>query len=168
MTFFRSLLVMLLAAYARSNDIVDDSSLRGGRELAYEWIAGYEPRTLVTDHAAIDLDQEVIERLLAFRRLDDAKAIYKKGGHSQPIAQIQLVDADPPVMPIPAGTIVIGWSNNGDMVRGRLLEETTWTSEETNVTIFVEYQRNEAQESYLNCEVGGLVEISEANGDGCK
>jgi hypothetical protein len=89
MTFFLSLLlVTLLVVYARFNEIVGDSSLRGGLGLAYVWIAGYEPRTLVTDHAVIDLDQEEIERLLTLRRLDSVKAIYKKGGHSQPIAQI--------------------------------------------------------------------------------
>jgi hypothetical protein len=163
MKLFGSLLLLLVAGYGHA----DNESLFRQRRLSYEWIAGYEPRTLVTDHAAIDLDQKEMERLLTFRRLDSFKAIYEKGGHSQSIAKVTLVDALPPVMPIPSSTIVIGWSANGDMVRGRLVEEVTWTSDDKEVALLVEYEAGEVQGKFV-CQVGGLVDVDAMNQDGCE
>jgi hypothetical protein len=145
-----------------------DSSIPG-RRLSYEWIAGYEPRTLVTDHAAIDLDQKEVEKWLAARMLDPVKDIYQQGGHSQSTALIHLsTNTEPPKMPIPSGTIVYGWTNNGDMVHGRLTEEAFWTSKDSEVTLLIEYQANEVQDNYVNCQVGGLVITSSDNRKGCK
>lgn len=51
MKFTAAISAILLAS------TVDASSIR--RRLSYERIAGYEPKSQVTDHNAIDLDQEV-------------------------------------------------------------------------------------------------------------
>ena len=56
-------LSLLLASSASAS-----TSLRGlvqSRRLSYEKIAGYQPKSQITDHAAIDLDQAAIETLLA-------------------------------------------------------------------------------------------------------
>jgi hypothetical protein len=163
MKLFGSLL-LLLAGYGRS----DNESQFRKRQLSYEWIAGYEPRTLVKDHLAIDLDQAEMERLLTFRRLDAFKAIYEKGGHSQSIARVTLVDAMPPVMPIASLTIVLGRTGNGDMVRGRLVEEVSWTSDDKEVDVLVQYEATEAEDNFVGCQVGGLVDVNQTNQEGCE
>ena len=138
------------------------------RQLSYEWIAGYEPRTLVTDHAAIDLDQEEMERLLSYRRLQQFRAIYEQGGHSQSIAKVNLIDAEPPILPIPKNTRVIGAAANGDVIRGKLVEEAFWAQDDKDVTLHIGYEASNEQANYVGCQVGGLVSVNSTNEEGCK
>lgn len=172
MKFYGSVLFLALqAGQGRSENA--ETSLRSSnrRRLAYEWIAGYEPRTLVTDHAAIDLDQAEIENLLEYRRLDAFRQIYEKGGHSQSIARVTIGgDSTIPILPIPKSTIVIGRNDKGDVIRGRLVDEVSWTSDDKDVTILVEYDASAEQANYVGCQVGGLVKVVNATlaTDGCE
>jgi hypothetical protein len=170
-TMTRDLFLVLslaLAACGEINAEEPNSLLEAPRRLAEDWIAGYEPRTFVKNHAAIDLDQAQIENLLDQRHLTSAKTIYVQGGHSQSIARLKLLDAPPPVKPILSETLVLGRTNVGVLVRGNLIEELTWTSSDKEVNILVEYNTNEEQMEYVDCQVGGLVSISSANRDGCE
>jgi hypothetical protein len=164
-----ALLDLSLASESSSNKNSVESGIRG-RQLAFDWIGGYEPRTLVTDHAAIDLDQAELERLLSDdRKFDAAKAIYEKGGHSQPIARLKLTNPGPaPDGPIPARTIVLGNNTHGETIQGRLVEDVTWAAADDVVFLHVEYEGNHDQESPLNCQVGGLVVDDSGSHEGCK
>jgi hypothetical protein len=165
---FLIVLSLALAACGGTTAEAPTSLLETPRRLAEDWIAGYEPRTFVQNHAAIDLDQAQIEDLLDQRQLVLAKTIYVQGGHSQSIARLKLLDAPPPVKPILSETIVTGRTNAGGVVRGNLVEELTWTSSDKEVDVLVEYYTNKEQVEYDDCQVGGLVSISSANRGGCK
>ena len=159
---------LVLKACGETNAEEPASLLEAPRRLAEEWIAGYEPRTFVKNHAAIDLDQAKIEDLLDQGDFNSAKAIYVQGGHSKSIARLKLLDAPPPVKPILSETIVTGRTNAGGLVRGNLVEELMWTSGDKEVDVLVEYYTNKEQIEYVDCQVGGLVSISSANRGGCK
>ena len=158
------------------------------RKLNYELLAGYEPRTLVTNQAAIDLDQAEMEYQLSHHHLDIFRHVYEQGGHSLSVARLTLLggDADsikdaededlttlplpsPPAYEIPKNTEVIGWTKDGDIVTGRLREALVpWDKDDANITILVEYNSNIDQTSYLGCQMGGLVHTDTMNEDGCK
>lgn len=135
---------------------------------AHERIAGYQPRTVITDHAAIDLDQLEIEKWLAEGIFSVAEGIYQKGGHSQSIAKLKLLDAEAPPTPFPVGSFVFGWAEDGDDVQGTLLEEAKWQDDTGEVELTVAYDVAETQENYLDCQVGGLVLSESANDAGCE
>lgn len=135
---------------------------------SYAWIAGYEPRSQVADHAAIDLDQQEIEKWLTLRMFEPAEGVYKNGGHSQTIARVNVVDAEPPIQPFPAGTTVYGWTDSGQAVKGKLVEEVTWGRSEKNVQMLIEYDPVKEFSNQLNCQVGALVLTDSAKREGCK
>ena len=90
-------------------------TLSGGE---YDQIAGYEPGSQVTDHAAIDQDQKAMEQYMAgdgvTKSFVTARKIYKEGGFSKSYAELtvparatargvtrpQLGGARPPVFPL--------------------------------------------------------------------
>jgi hypothetical protein len=142
-------------------------SLLGSCVSAFEWLAGsYEPQSIVTSHAAIDLDQQTIDSLLRQaheEHVKSAKEIYTKGGYSMIIAKLK-VTSDPPGVSIPAGSIVEGESKDGYQVDATLIHDFSYDTKE----VFVEYVPSSIQEKYMRCQVGGLVTIDEQNKDGCK
>jgi hypothetical protein len=165
---FFLVLSLALAACGETNAEELTSLLEAPRRLAEDWIAGYAPRTFVKNHAAIDLDQAQIEDLLDQRHLNSANTIYIQGGHSQSIARLKLLDPTPPVKPILIKTIVMGRTSAGGSVRGSLVEELTWTSNDKELEVLVEYYTNKERIEYVDCQVGGLVSIGSANREGCK
>lgn len=148
----------------------NEHSLRkNGRRLQFEWLGGYQPRSLITDHAAIDLDQKVIETLLGLRQLNLAKTIYEEGGHSQAIARIiSNQPPEPPAQPVPRGTPVVGTSDEGKVIHGSLSEDLMWDTDNKFVELLVQYTANTDQTNYVGCQVGGLTVASMAYKDGCK
>ena len=97
----------------------------------FEWLAGYKPATLVTDFAAIDLDQKIIEEALDERRLDAAHFVYEKGGNSKSVARLMLHNMGMPTLKsIPSGTEVLGWSESGRPIRGILMHPLLWLFED--------------------------------------
>jgi hypothetical protein len=145
------------------------SSSRAGpaeRRLEFSRICGYEPRSQVTDMAALDLDQQAFEQELFLGKLSQARNVYEQGGHSRSYAALKLIH--PSAANFSAGTKVIGKSSTGEEVLGSLVDHATWsTSTGHDKTIKVLYQTSDKQEKYVGCQVGGLYTFKEANLHGC-
>jgi len=154
--------LLLLASPSASSS---SSNLRSiaehDRRLSYELIANYEPKSQVTDHNAIDLDQFEIERQLnigSVASFDKARRVYEEGGHSKSVAVVKLTT------PLTSGlakfTAVSGQNADGGPVYGSVHDDYPNGS---NI-IEVQYKTIDQQSSYVGCQVGGL---SKPNLDGC-
>lgn len=133
-------------------------------------IVTYAPMTKVTDVAALDLDQNELERQLGLGALNNARAVYERGGNSLSIANLTLVNPPGP-MSYPQGTQVLGRTKGSanTTVLGILVDESvTWGALPGNVTIHVQYVTSTNQKTYSDCQSGGLWTFSEANLNGCK
>jgi len=122
------------------------------RSLSEEMIISYEPKTVVTDQAAIDLDQEALEAQLAAgtdEGMANAMKIYTEGAFSKSYAEITLDAAL--ASPLPKGTDVKGTSTNGDEIRGATQDE----ADAGDKIIRVRYRVTGVQESFVGCQVGG-------------
>mmetsp|Transcript_19089 Transcript_19089/g.37919 ORF Transcript_19089/g.37919 Transcript_19089/m.37919 type:complete len:502 (+) Transcript_19089:223-1728(+) len=121
----------------------------------------YEPRSLVTDHNAIDLDQQAIQIELAKLTGDgfqNAKEIYQEGGYSKSYAVIKLNSSL--TSQVTKGTVITGRDTTNEMVNGK-----AYSTYEAGVSeIIVQYSTLATQGSYVNCQVGKLTE---PNTDGC-
>jgi hypothetical protein len=141
------------------------------RRLSFERLVGYQPTTQITDHAAIDLDQQLMEQQLALGSLITARNVYEQGGHSYSFAQLKLVNT-PSGANWPVGTQVFGLTENGLEVDGTLLLPVTWTPPANGqiyqVNLEVLYKTSDIQEVYVDCQVGGLYTFGAANRNGCK
>jgi len=121
----------------------------------------YEPRSLVTDHNAIDLDQEAIQIELAKLTGDgfqNAKEIYQEGGYSKSYAVIKLNSSL--TSQVTKGTVITGFDTTNEMVNGKAY--STYAAGVSE--IIVQYSTLATQDSYVNCQVGKLTE---PNTDGC-
>lgn len=100
---------------------------------------------------ALDLDQAELVLQLA-RGTDEsfaiAKSIYTDGAFSKSFATVTLAEAI--TQPLNKGTSVIGKTENGDDVNGKLLKNYP---ADTKV-IGVQYETNDVQSSYVGCQVG--------------
>lgn len=132
---------------------------------AFDRYAGYAPTTLITDYAAIDLDQEEFNLQLAERRVEMAMNIYEQGGHSGSYALLNITDGTKGVT-YPAGTVVKGFAAVNETVTGTLLEAVTFAGSVAQVKVL--YDVGEEQLYYVDCQVGGLWTVNRANRDGCK
>jgi hypothetical protein len=137
-----------------------DTSTGATTDVAYERIAGYLPRSLVTDHNALDLDQAAMETQLALRTaagMTAATAIYTGGGNSKSYARFTVPGTDTLGNQIPAmssGTTVLGLSATGQAITGSLKSSITAGATQIDVT----YSTNAVQANYNGgCQVGSLV-----------
>jgi len=112
---------ILLAHPSSSSNLRQVSELN--RRLSYETIVFYEPKSQVTDHNAIDLDQAQMEDQLSIGSdvsFEKARRIYADGGHSKSVAVVKLTT------PLTGGlakfTAVSGQNANGVAVYGKLYE----------------------------------------------
>jgi len=131
------------------------------RRLSFELIAMYEPKSQVTDQAAIDLDQLAMEDQLAIgteASFEKAKEVYEHGGHSKSVAKVKLSSGLP--LSMVKSTSVSGQTDGGVPVYGKLFD--TYPNGAT--TIEIQYQTIDSQKNYVNCQVGGL---SKPNLAGC-
>jgi len=132
---------------------------------AFMKIAGYQPSTLVTDHNALDLDQAAIEDQLSSlseETFGNAVKVYEQGGHSKSFATLQL--SQPLTEDLPPGTHVRGRADDQDtVVKGK----TKGVHQVNSDVLQVLYQVLEEQDSYVDCQVGGMAGFGEANRDGC-
>lgn len=137
------LFLALLASQASASPI---------RSLSEELFISYEPQTTVTDHAAIDLDQQAIEAQLAAgtdEGMANAMKIYSEGAFSKSYAEVTLDAAL--ASSLPKGAEVQGTNTNGDEIRGATLDE----ADAGDKIIRVQYSVTGVQESYVGCQVGG-------------
>lgn len=118
---------------------------------AYELIAGYEPQSQVTDHNAIDLDQEEMEEQLDLDNdegFENALAIYSEGAHSKSVATVTL---DAPLgSDIEKGTEITGTGVDGSMVVGKAYGDTASGATE----VLIKYLTSDIQSMYVGCQVG--------------
>jgi hypothetical protein len=166
------ILPSLVFALAVSQCWSEDTRIPGNRRLSYDAIVGYQPRTQVTDHAAIDLDQNSMEQRLSVMQLTKARNIYEQGGHSKSMAKLTLIDPDGP-RSFPKGTRVSGptHASADNEVSGTLVYSVDWgtgTGTVGNVSVTVQYFTSDIQASYSSCQVGGLYSFEGASLDGCK
>lgn len=137
------------------------------RHLTLQRIVGYEPRTKVTDLAALDLDQKIMEQELFLSKLSKALNVYKDGGHSMSYASLTVRHPNPPAS-YPKDTQIFGVTPLGSAVSGSLMEDVSWHKNNTvGVNVKILYHTSDVQERYVGCQVGGLFTFSEANHDGC-
>ncbi|KAL3909438.1 MAG: hypothetical protein SGILL_008088, partial [Bacillariaceae sp.] len=124
-------------------------------------IAGYEPRSQVTDHNAIDLDQQLMETQLALgttQSYETAKNIYTSGSHSKSIATMTLNTGL--INAIESGKVVSGVSASGTEINGK----TTQAYPAGSTSISIQYQTLPIQSAYVGCQVGASPS---PNTDGC-
>ena len=116
----------------------------------YDQIAGYEPGSQVTDHAAIDQDQNAMESYLKLPNFPAAKNIYKYGGFSKSYAELTV-----PATPrnISKGALMFGTSTSGGAVAGKAYDKYPAGS----TTIRFQYKTGDSQDTYTDCKAGGLI-----------
>jgi hypothetical protein len=115
----------------------------------YDQIAGYEPGSQVTDHAAIDQDQAAMESYLG-SNFPAAKNIYKLGGFSKSYAELTV-----PTTPraISKGAPMYATSLTGGAVAGKAYDNYA-----AGVTkIRFQYKTGDSQDTYTTCKAGGLI-----------
>ena len=113
----------------------------------------------VTDHCAIDRDQDAMEKQLKNSNPDSsvtpdswvtARAIYNEGGNSKSYAHVTITGGL--MSPVSKGDQLIGASANGAQVRGK-----AYASYVVGVDVIkFQYSTSDDQASYVNCQVGAL------------
>jgi hypothetical protein len=101
---------------------------------------------------AIDRDLHLIKTWLfrGYESYDAAENVYREGAHSKSVAKLKL--KTPLDTEIPKGSEVVGLITTGDaQVKGRLLD----TAKPDHTVVLVQYDVNEIQDNYVNCQVGG-------------
>jgi len=134
-----------------------DASIRSStsRRLSFELIAGYSPRSQVTDHNAIDLDQAAMELSLSdgtAQSFQVAREIYEQGGFSKSFAQVIL--SQPLSRTVSKGTQITGLGQNGQVVLGKAIGDFLPGSE----IIRIQYKTSDIQADYVGCQVGAVFE----------
>lgn len=136
-------------------------TVRTNRQLSLEQIAGYEPLSSVTDHNALDLDQEAMEQQLSLANEDSyaqALRIYSEGAYSKSVAEITLTQALP--MDVEKATVIMGVGADGNQVAGKAYEDNAAGA----TSIIVQYKTSDSQKNYVSCQVGASTT---PNTDGC-
>lgn len=107
-----------------SSSFCGADTVRANRQLSLEQIALYEPLSSVTDHNAIDLDQEAMEIQLSLANEDSFNAalrIYTEGAYSKSVAEVTL--ATPLPSDVEKGTLIMGKGADGNQVAGKAYED---------------------------------------------
>jgi len=149
MVSFNSAALALVLAASTSFSAAETS-----RQLSREQIAGYEPLSQVTDHNAIDLDQEAMEGQLALGNEDAYAAalrIYTEGAHSKSVAEIKLTSPLP--TDVEKGTLIMGRGADGNQVAAKAYEDNAAGATD----IIVQYQTSDSQKNYVMCQVGATT-----------
>lgn len=132
-----------------------------------EKLAGYRPKTQVTDQAAIDLDQMMFEEELGEGRLPKAHNMYEQGGHSMSYAELLLLNPAGAHL-FHVGDKVLGLTTADDEVIGYLMDIVEFDDMPgQEIGIKVQYRTSNDQSTYVDCQVGGLFTFGEANRAGC-
>jgi len=132
-------------------------------QASYDLIAGYAPGSTVTDHNAIDRDQQAMEEFLTTNPPDytGALAVFTSGGSSQSGATFTLSAA--------LGAAVA----SGTTITGTAVDGTTLTCNSrgaktaTDTEIFCRYTVSDSQATYNTCRQGSLGTTTMALTTGC-
>lgn len=149
--------------------VIATSQARGWATAEQQRIIGYLPTSQVTDHSALDLDQQKLNEQVARRKIANAKRVYEQGGHSFSYAELTLSNLDLGHS-FEIGTRVSGTSSSDDVeVSGSLMEPISWPDGTTdNIIVRVQYDTTDNFADYVNCQVGALDALGIANFKGCK
>jgi len=166
MTRFQScaLLAYLVAAAKAQNLRISESTQHVNRNLSFEFIAGYRPESQVTDHNAIDLDQQVIEAQIGAGTngsFENAKAVYEEGGHSKSHAKLTLVNGASATFTEKAE--FTGIDTLGNDVIGKVYKASSTPPGQ----LWLQYKTSDIQSTYVGCRVGALAKTGDAQTDGC-
>jgi len=154
----------LLATVQAAQNLRAPELTKNGRKLSYQYITNYEPRSQVTDHNALDLDQKVIEEQIALQNENSfarARDVYEQGGHSKSYAKLKITSGNKPN--VSDGTLFTGTDMSGRPVTGKVYESSTSPSDELRL----QYSTSDIQSSYVGCQVGALPPTGRGNTDGC-
>merc|ERR1711957_974009 len=126
-------------------------TIRSNRRLSYESIAGYEPMSQVTDHNAIDLDQQAMEQQLALANDDSFAAalkIYSEGAFSKQVAKVNL--SAPLAIDVAKGTAFMGINAEGNQIAGKAYADNAAGA----TSVMIQYKTTDSQADYVGCQVG--------------
>jgi len=126
-------------------------TIRSNRRLSYESIAGYEPLSQVTDHNAIDLDQQAMEQQLALANEDSFAAalrIYTEGAFSKQVAKVTL--SAPLAIDVKKGTAFMGENAIGNQIAGKAYADNAAGA----TSVIIQYKTTDSQADYVGCQVG--------------
>jgi len=121
------------------------------RSLSAEKILQYTPESVVTDHAAVDIDQKVMEEQLALRTdnsFEKARGIYSEGAYSKAYAIVSL--KEPIAKDISKDVLVFGYTSANTEMRLTTLEKAA----AGDLQLKLRYFTIGMQASYSNCQVG--------------
>lgn len=142
---------VLLAALSAQSCHANGGFRARGRDLGVSFFT-YEPKTSVTDHAAIDMDEKEIEDELNKRTsvgFSNARTIYNHGAHSRSYASLSLVL--PVEEDIAYGTEVTGKSKSGAIISGTVEKNV----EKGNDILWFLYSVSDVIGHHVDCQVGG-------------
>lgn len=111
---------------------------------------------------AIDLDQRVIEQQVALQTesaFARARTVYEQGGHSKSYARLKISGSTSES----DGALFIGKNTMGFEVTGKVYESSKTPGGE----LWLQYSTTDIQDSYVGCQVGGLLQTGNANTEGC-
>jgi len=147
-SFYAAASALVLLA---STPLSGAESVRANRKLSLQQIAGYEPLSVVTDHNAIDLDQEAMEQQLSLGNEDayaQALRIYSEGAYSKSVAEVTL--SAPLIMDVEKGTEIFGVGADGNQVAGKAYEDNAAGA----TALIIQYRTSDSQKDYVSCQVG--------------
>lgn len=149
--------------FAAALSVCAASDASTSRRLSYKLVAGtYEPTSLITDHAAIDRDQVMIEEAVGTEspQLPLARKFYEEGGHSGSFAELAVAALTKAVK---AESLVTGFADGGEVIAGRTEE----AADVDATTLKVRYDVSSVQEEWVGCRVGALPNAGSAYLLGC-
>lgn len=140
-------------------------------------LAGFAFRTNPHQKAILDLDLEKMRTVMRdgnMAEFRDSQEVYEFGAHSLSYAVVEITTAGE-ADSYDAGTEIIGpmkHDNDYDVV-GYLMDDVSWTANDTTAILRIQYAPMEAEdnERYLECYVGGLWMFNgegQATLGGCK
>ncbi len=139
--------------------------------VSFESLAGYQPKSLITDEAAIDLDLKTLVEIIDTKSFRRALPVYVQGGHSDSYAVLQVQTKNSAV--IDAGQQLLGLNADGTIVHGPARTSVTTfpgsiSGSGKGALLSVNYDINSVQSSYVGCQVGALGMLGGALTSGCK
>jgi len=170
MIYFTSLFLAVWATTQAGAQIIkEEASARSpesfendARRLLPALIAGYQPKTVVTDYAAIDRDFGYI--VAELERESDAgfniaRSIYEQGGSSKSYATLTLEETPD----LESDTMFTGEDSAGNTVIGKYYENPR----NGLIDLLYETAENGYGGTYPNCRVGALTLINEHQTSRC-
>lgn len=123
-----------------------------------ERIADYEPETSVRGQSALDLDIDEMKTQLSFGDTTgffSAMVVYARGGHSRPVAEIEVLNSGGLPTPMAKGDKVIGWNaaKNREVIA---FAADTFPVGSTTIRLNYDTTGTNGSSSIDWCQVGGM------------